>query len=298
MELKRHPKYLDPAALSKIGGLELVARLVVEGFISGLHKSPYQGYSVEFAEHRQYSPGDEIKHIDWKVYAKSDRFYVKRFEEETNLRAYILLDCSGSMGYGDGISKLDYACYLAASLAYLMLRQRDSVGLVAFDEGIRRYIPPRGEPSHLHVITTALEEAEPGGETSVAGAIHQLATRLKRRGLIILISDLLDEPEEVIKGLKLLRHRKHEVIVMHVLHPHELELPFEGMTIFRDPETGRTLKADPSAIRGEYRRRVEEFIRAYKTGCGANYIDYVLMNTSTPFDHALSAYLSRRRARR
>jgi uncharacterized protein (DUF58 family) len=292
----RHHKFLDPVALSKLGGLELVARLVVEGFISGLHRSPYQGYSVEFAEHRQYMPGDEIKHIDWKVYAKSERFYIKKFEEETNLKAYILLDTSGSMGYkSGGISKLDYGCYLAASLTYLMLRQRDYVGLALFDGSIGRYIPPRGDPSHLHLITTALEEVSPGGETGVSEAIQELARRIIRRGLIILISDLLDDPQKVIRGLKLLRHSKHEVIVLHVMDQAELTFPFDGSVIFRDLETGDTLNTDANSLRSEYLRQVDEFLKAYKDGCGASSVDYVLMDTSTPFDYALSAYLSRRR---
>ncbi len=291
----RYHKFLDPVALSKLGGLELVARLVVEGFISGLHRSPYQGYSVEFAEHRQYMPGDEIKHIDWKVYGKSDRFYIKKFEEETNLKAYILLDTSGSMGYGSGdLSKLEYGCYLAASLSYLMLRQRDYVGLALFDGAIIRYIPPRGESSHLHLITTALEEASPGGETSIGEAIQELARRIVRRGLIILISDLLDEPQRVIRGLKLLRHSKHEVIVFHVMDRSELTFPFEGSVMFRDLETGERLNTDAGSLRSEYLREVKGFLESYKKGCGASSVDYVLMDTHTPFDYALSAYLSRR----
>lgn len=295
MREKRHRKFLDPVALSKLGGLELVARLVVEGFISGLHRSPYQGYSVEFAEHRQYMPGDEIKHIDWKVYGKSDRFYIKKFEEETNLKAYILLDTSGSMGYGSGdLSKLEYGCYLAASLSYLMLRQRDYVGLALFDGAIVRYIPPRGESSHLRLITTALEEATPGGETGIGEAIQELARRIVRRGLIILISDLLDEPQKVIRGLKLLRHSKHEVIVFHVMDHSELTFPFEGSVVFRDLETGERLNTDAGSLRSEYLRGIKDFLESYKKGCGASLVDYILMDTHTPFDYALSAYLSRR----
>jgi uncharacterized protein (DUF58 family) len=299
MESKpRSHRFLDPVALSRLGGLELVARLVVEGFISGLHRSPYQGYSVEFAEHRQYMPGDDIKHIDWKVYGKSERYYVKKFEEETNLRAYILLDISGSMGYGSReMTKLEYACYLASSLTYLMLRQHDHVGLALFDGSLREYIPPRGDPSHLRLITAKLEAVSPGNETSLGDAIHELARRIVRRGLIILISDLLDDPQSVIRGVKLLRHSKHEVIVLHVMDQAELTFPFEGSVIFRDLETGQDLNTDADSLRNEYLRQVEEFLLTYKNGCGASSVDYVLMDTSQPFDHALSAYLSGRRAK-
>ncbi|MEE2618973.1 MAG: DUF58 domain-containing protein, partial [Candidatus Poribacteria bacterium] len=212
--------YLDPVALSRLGNMELVARLVVEGFITGLHKSPYQGFSIEFSEHRQYMPGDEVKHIDWKVYGKSDRYYVKKFEEETNLRAYIVLDASGSMNYkfsDQRLTKFQYGCYLAASLAYLMLKQRDSVSLTIFDQEIRNYIPPRSRASHLRAIISALEEAEPSGDTGISEILHSLAKRIIRRGLVILISDLLDQPTEILTALKHFRHRKHEIIVLHLI---------------------------------------------------------------------------------
>ena len=289
-------KYLDPVALSRLGGMELVARLVVEGFITGLHKSPYQGFSVEFAEHRQYMPGDDIRYIDWKVFGKSDRYYVKKFEEETNLRAYILLDASGSMGYtSNGLSKLDYSCYLAASLTYLMLKQRDSVGLVVFDTQMRRYIPPRGEPTHLNAITSVLEDTEPGEETNISKTFHELAQQIIRRGLIIIISDLLDFPQDVLAALKHFRHRKHEVIVFHVLDKAELTFPFDGPTVFRDMENQRLLPTQPEALKTEYLQQIDAFIRDYKRGCGAEKIDYVQIDTSVPFDYVLFSYLSRRR---
>ncbi len=290
----RH-KYLDPNALARLGGIQLVARLVVEGFMTGLHRSPHQGFNVEFAEHRQYMPGDDLRHVDWRVYGKSDRFYVKKFEEETNLRAYLLLDTSRSMAYGhEGNSKLDYARYLAASLAYLMLRQRDSAGLVTLDSRVRQYVPPRGSPAHLQAITSVLEEVEPGSETDLSMALHELSRRLTRRGLIVVISDLLDDVDGVLRSLRLLRNRKHEVVVFHVLDPAELELPFREPLVFRDMESGETLPAQAGSLRRSYREAVEAFVEAYRMGCRADGVDYVLMNTATPFDAALARYLSHR----
>jgi len=291
-------QYLDPVALTRIGGMELVARLVVEGFVTGLHKSPYQGFSVEFAEHRQYMPGDEIRYIDWKVFGKSDRFYVKKFEEETNLRSYILLDTSASMNYkhnDDTLTKFKYGCYLAATLTYLMLKQRDSVGLALFDTDIRQYIPPRGAATHLRAIMTALENATPGEETELSSLFHELAKRIVRRGLVIVISDLLDEPSHVISALKHLRHQKHEVIVFHLLDNAEITFPYKGSVIFRDMETGQTLSTQADSLKTAYLENLNSFIQNYRRGCGASQIDYVQMDTTTPFDHALSSYLSRRK---
>ncbi len=291
-------RYLDPVALSQLGGMELVARLVVEGFITGLHRSPYQGFSVEFAEHRQYMPGDEIRYIDWKVYGKSDRYYVKKFEEETNLRAYLVLDASGSMNYKydeKRITKFEYGCYLAASLAYLMLKQRDSVGLSIFDTHIREHIPPRGAAIHLHAIMAALEGAQPGNETNISTIFNELAKRIVRRGLVVVISDLLDDPAEVLSAIKHLRHRKHEVIVFHLLDQAEMTFPFEGPVVFRDMETERTLPTQAEALKGGYLDALNAFIQEYRRGCGASLIDYVQINTATPFDYALSSYLSRRK---
>jgi len=291
-------KYIDPVALSRLGNMELVARLVVEGFITGLHKSPYQGFSVEFAEHRQYMPGDEIRYIDWKVFGKSDRYYVKKFEEETNLRAYIVLDASASMNYkydDKGITKFEYGCYLAASLSYLMLKQRDSVGMAIFDKHIKKYIPPRGTATHLHAIISSLEGTEPGDETNISTICHELAKRIVRRGLVIVISDLLDQPSEVLSALKRLRHCKHEVIVFHLLDRAEIGFPFEGPVVFRDIETGRTLPTQAEALKASYLEQLEGFIQEYRRGCGGNSIDYVQIDTATPFDYALSSYLSQRR---
>ncbi len=295
-------KYLDPAAVSRLAGMELVARLVVEGFISGMHKSPYQGFSVEFVEHRQYMPGDEIRYIDWKVYGKSDRYYIKKFEEETNLKSYILLDTSGSMAFkGDEssgeITKLEYGCYLAACLSYLMLKQRDSVGLVIFNDQLRSYIPPRLGPTHLHALMSGLENVSPGGDTNISATFHELAQRIVRRGLIIIISDLMDDPEKVLRSLKHFRHKKHEVIVFHVLDPADLTFPFDGPVLFRDLETQEQLSVEAELLRDEYLQQMDQFISTYRNGCRANSMDYVQMDTSVPFDYALSLYLSMRKRR-
>ncbi|MFP6724049.1 MAG: DUF58 domain-containing protein [Candidatus Poribacteria bacterium] len=296
--IKTSHNYLDPVALSRLGNMELVARLVVEGFITGLHKSPYQGFSVEFSEHRQYMPGDEIRHIDWKVYGKSDRYYVKKFEEETNLRTYIVLDASGSMNYtfsDQRLTKFQYGCYLAASLAYLMLKQRDSVSLTIFDQEIRDYIPPRSRASHLRAIISTLEKTEPSGDTEISKILHGLAKRIVRRGLVILISDLLDQPTEVLTALKHFRHRKHEIIVLHLIDEVERDFPFDGTVVFRDIETGRLLPTHANTVKASYIRQFNQFVRDYQRGCGTNLIDYEQIGTATKFDYALSSYLSRRK---
>jgi uncharacterized protein (DUF58 family) len=288
-------KYLDPAVVSRLKGMDIKARLVVEGFVSGLHRGPYKGFSVEFAEHRQYMPGDPIRYIDWKVYGKTDRFYIKEYEEETNLRAYIIMDGSGSMGYSsNGMTKLEYGSYLAASLSYLMLKQQDSVGLLIFDTKLRTYIPPRSVKRHLHVLLKELSNLGAAAETDLGRSLDELAQRVRRRGLVILISDLLDEEDRVIRGLKLFRHRKHEVIVFHVLDPYEVTFPFEHEVILRDMETGEEIPAVPWEVRKEYRESVGSWIDRYRTVLRQSGIDYVPIRTSTPFDVALFSYLEKR----
>ena len=288
-------KYLDPAVVSRLASIDMKARLVVEGFVSGLHRGPYKGFSVEFAEHRQYMPGDSIRYIDWKVYGKTDRFYIKEYEEETNLRAYLILDASASMGYSsEGITKLEYGSYLAASLAYLMLKQQDSVGLLTFDTAPRSYIPPRSVKRHLHVLLKELANLRAREETDLGQSLHDLAQRVKRRGLIILISDLLDDQDKVIRGLKLFRHMKHEVIVFHVLDPYEVAFPFEQEVILKDMETAEEIPAVPWEVRSEYRRRVAAWINRYRTVLRQSGIDYVPVKTSTTFDVALFSYLEKR----
>lgn len=297
MKADSSKRFLDPAVVSRLATMELKARLVVEGFIAGLHRGPYRGFSVEFAEHRAYMPGDPIKHVDWKVYGKTDRFFVKQFEEETNLRAYVVLDGSASMGYrsGDGITKLEYGSQLAASLMYLMLKQQDLVGLLVFDTGLRTYIPPRSTRSHLHLMLSELERQEPGAQTNIGSTLHQLAERVQRRGLIILISDLQDDREKVLSGLRHFRHRKHEVLVFHILDPSELELPFRGDVILKDLETREELYTQPERVRERYQEAVREWLLDYRRRCRESAIDYVPAETRTPYDALLFSYLQKRK---
>ncbi len=288
--------YLNPDIVSRLDNLSLRARLVVEGFIIGLHRSPYHGFSVEFAEHRAYGAGDEIRHVDWKLFAKTDRYYVKQFEEETNLKSYLLVDQSRSMAFASGgVSKLSYAQTLAASLSYLMLKQQDAIGLALFDSEIRHYLAPRARPSHLNTILGAMSEMQPGEETSIAPVLHQLAESIVKRGLIVLISDLFDDPDEILQGLKHFRHKRHEVIVFHILDPQELAFSFSSRTRFKDMETGQVITTEPWHIRQAYQERMERFIDTYRTRCGQQRIDYLQISTDRPLDLALSEYLLKRR---
>lgn len=290
-------KYFAPERFGKFANLQLLARSVVEGFLSGLHRSPFKGFSVEFAEYREYVPGDDLRHFDWKVFARTDKRYVKQFEEETNLTCHIMLDISGSMGYGStAVTKFDYACYLTAALTYLMVRQRDRVGVVIFDSRIQRQIPPRSSPAHMKNVFDVLENLEPSGRTGVAPALHAAAEAVKRRGLIIVISDLIDDQSEVMRALKHFKHDKHEIIVFCLLDPTELELPFDGLIEFEDMETRDRIQVEPVAIRDHYKRRVQEFYDKYKSEClGAN-IDFELITTTLPFEFMLAAYLAKRAA--
>ena len=289
-------KYLDPHALSRLKNLTLAARMVVEGFFSGMHKSPHRGFSVEFAEHREYTPGVDPRHIDWKVFGRRDKLYVKQYEEETSLRCYLVLDKSNSMAYSHsgGMSKLEYANYLAASLAYLVAFQHDAVGLITLDDGIRDMVPPRQGPGHLKVLMDHLEAIEPGGETSLAGSFHQLAETIKRRSVVIIISDLFDDPDEILSGLQHLRHRKHDVIVFQTLDPDELTFPFDDVSRIEDMETGREITSDPRAFRASYLEELERFLDTLREGCLGSHIDYSVAETGTPFDQFLGAYLARR----
>jgi uncharacterized protein (DUF58 family) len=308
-------KYLDPAVVSKLRNMELKARLIVEGYIAGLHRSPYHGFSVEFAEYRQYMQGDNIKTIDWKVYAKTDRTYVKVFEEETNLIGTILLDKSASMGFpsaddlrdrarGDNgregptghanVDKLTYAGLLAASLSHMMIRQQDAVGLCLFDDKIRTLIPHRSVRKQLFHILNRLESVEPGEKTNISPALHEIAERMKRRGLLVLISDLMDDPDRLLAGLKHFRHRRHEVIVFHVLDPREVDLDYRDEVEFEDLESGKRIRMEPAFMRGQYARDVRSWIDRLERGCRNHQIDYNLVTTDTPFDQALTAYLGKR----
>jgi uncharacterized protein (DUF58 family) len=275
--------------------MELRARLIVEGFIAGLHRSPYHGFSVEFAEYRQYNDGESAKNIDWKIYAKTDRYYLKVFEDETNMRGTLLLDRSASMDFsGGGVTKLRYGALLCAALTYLMIKQRDAVGLALFDDRIGDFIHHRSARRHLFRLLKALENATPGGRTGISRALHDMAERIHRRGLVVLVSDLIDEPEEVINGLKHFRHRGHELLVFHLLDPLELSLGFGGEVTFVDRETGEKLRSQPWFVREEYRRSIGDWTAYLEKRCMENAIDYNLVTTSTPFDEALVRYLGKR----
>jgi uncharacterized protein (DUF58 family) len=286
--------YFDPKVLAGISNLSLRARWVVEGIMSGIHRSRSKGFSVEFEEHREYSPGDEIRRIDWKALGKFDRYFIKEYEDETNLRAYLLLDTSASMDYSsNGVTKFDYGCTLTASLAYLILRQQDAAGLVTFSNRIENIIPPRAKRDYLTQIVNALETQGPGGETNVAKILEEIAGQIKRRGMVILISDLLDEPAPILKALRLFRFKGNDVIVFHILDQAELDLPFEGNILFEDLEAAHiNVIADPRAIRQTYRQVVEEFTNHMRQECHDSSIDYQLISTSTPLDRALASYLS------
>ena len=291
----RTRQFLDPAVVARLGTLELRARTIVEGFLTGLHRSPFKGFSVEFAEYRQYIPGDDLSTIDWKVYARSDRHYVKKFEEETNLNCHILLDVSGSMWYGSrGLTKFEYAQCLAASLAYLMNKQRDGVGLTAFDEGIVGMLPASARSGHLRAMLLTLERLTLGKKTNVAKPMHQLASSISKRGMVVLISDLLDEPERVIQGLKHFTFRGTDVVVFHVLDPHEIEFPFERATRFQDMESDHEVMAVPAVVRQHYVEAMQGLIDRYKRELGGAGIDYQLLTTKDPLELALMQYLSTR----
>jgi uncharacterized protein (DUF58 family) len=315
-------KFLDPAIISRLSNIELKARFVVEGFIAGLHKSPFHGFSVEFAEHRQYMPGDDLKYLDWKVLGRTDRYYIKQFEEETNLKSYLILDASRSMAFNssdsaytglspirklfkrktDGtshssqvISKLEYSTYLAASIAILMHFQKDASGLVVYDEEINTYIPPKATSQNLKVILTTLSNVKGAGQTNTAAALNSIAERIKRRGLVIIFSDLFDNQDAVINSLKHFRYKKNEVIVFQVLDPLEMDFAIDSPTIFKDMETNNELLSQPLSVIQSYKEAVSMFIDKYKKACRSNNIDYVLISTKTPFDTALLEYLNKRK---
>jgi uncharacterized protein (DUF58 family) len=290
-------KYLQPAVVAQLGNLELRARLVVEGFLTGLHKSPYHGFSVEFTEHRQYMPGDEIKHIDWKAYGKTDRFFIKQFEEETNLKSYIIIDASKSMSYGSEghLRKFTYASYIAAALSYLMIDQRDAVGLTIYDEKVRTFLPPRATKIYLKEILKELETAHLGEKTQTSQSLHEVAERIKRRGLVIILSDLFDDAKKVMTSFKHFRHKGNEVVVMQILDPLERSFAFGSDAIFKDLETREELLTQPWHIQRAYQESMKQFLDFYKRECRENNIDYVLLDTSTSFDKALFEYLNKRK---
>lgn len=305
MSAPSYMQLLPPEALAKLGRCELLARGVVEGFVSGKHKSPFKGFSVEFSEHRQYAPGDDLRNLDWRVLGRKDRYYIKQYIEETNLRATLLLDASGSMAYagdaaaprsGKPCSKLLYAQHIAAMLGYLLVGQQDAAGLVTFDTKLRTYLPARARASQVRAILETLEKTEAGGETGLADIFHDIAERIPRRGLVVILSDLFDEPEALIKALHHFRYRRHEVLLFHVVAEEELTFPFDTFTKFRDLERMENLlPIDPRTIRATYLERMRSFLSDIESACGRMKIDYVRMNTRVPYDEALSAYLMKRR---
>ena len=293
-------RFLDPAGLARIGNLELVAHQVVDGFLTGRHRSPYHGFSVEYLDHRAYVSGDDLHSLDWRLLARTDRYFVKLFEDETNLRAHILLDASRSMasapGAAGGLCKYDYGAYLTAALTHLMLRQNDAVGLAVCDRTVRDFIPARARPTQFRQVLETLEHFRPSaaGDTDLGAVLHSVAERIRRRGLVIVISDLLDDPERIANGLQHFRHNQHEVIVFHVLDGAELDFPFDRLTRFRDPEGAGHVTVHPARLRATYLERMNAWLERLRSDCCERRVSYVLANTREPYDRLLAEYLDRR----
>ncbi|TET37432.1 MAG: DUF58 domain-containing protein [Planctomycetota bacterium] len=307
-----YEKYFDPKVINRIGSLELRARLIVEGFIWGLHKSPYHGFSVEFADHREYVVGDDLRHLDWKVYAKTDRYYIKQYEEETNLNCTVVLDISESMHYGSirlapnqrrpgqghVLTKHDYACMVAASIAFLVINQSDAAGLALFDEKIVDHISPKMSEGHLLPLLATLDSREPKEKTDIGGVLRNMAGLISHKGMVVVVSDLFGPINHVTRGLMDLRHRGNDVIVFHILDPAEIEFPFDKMTLFEGLEEYPELLVDPLALKEAYLEEVNGFVREVRKVCRNNQIDYVLLDTGRPLDEALSSYLAWRQGGR
>lgn len=292
-------KYLKPEVIRQVSRLDLRAKFIIEGFISGLHASPFQGFSVEFSEHRKYTPGDNIADLDWNVYAKTDRYYIKKFQAETNLTGYLVMDLSGSMGYTyrQELTKFEYGISLAAALAYLMIHQQDPVGLIAFDTKVSQSLPPRSKRTQLGNLLSLLAKLTPAGQTEIAKSLHQVASMIRHRSLVMLFSDLLADPEPIYKALHRLRHGGHDVIVFHILDEAEALFPFDGMVELEEPETGEAETVDADGIKADYLEAVEEFRGGYSKESARARIDYVPLHTGMPFDKALMSYLLSRRGR-
>ena len=288
-------QYLSADTISKLENLHIKAKKVVEGFIVSLHKSPYHGFSVEFSDHRSYGPGDEVKHIDWKLWGKTDRFFVKRYEEETNLKAHIIIDQSGSMGYtSHHTSKLEYAKILAASFSYMLIKNQDAVGLYMFDSKIKKSIVPRSTKGHLNLLLSEMEKIKPNKNTNIANALHQCAEKIQKKGLVILISDLMDNRQEILTGLKHFLYKGHEVILFHVLDPKEINFDFNDRIRFKDMETGQEIITDPRQFKKNYQKKINELINFYQKNCGQHSIDYMTVSTDQSLDIALTEYLIKR----
>jgi uncharacterized protein (DUF58 family) len=288
-------RFLHPEAIQRISRMDLRARHIVEGFLSGEHRSPYFGQSIEFLQHREYAPGDDLRRIDWKVWAKQDRLYVKQYEEETNLRATLVVDVSAGMRYGSGpLNKYEYASTIAVSLAYLLLRQQDAVGCISFDERVRRVTPIRSRMNHLQSVISTLENSEPADKTDLAKVLQNVAEETPRRGMVAIISDLFCDRAGLVKGLRLLRQRGHDVMVFHVMDDDELDFNFNGATRFEGLETPEYLNCNPRALREGYMAALGTFLDEVRRGCAQNACDYALIRTSRPLDAALAYYLSNR----
>jgi len=289
-------KYIKPELLSKLQNLSLKAKYVVEGFMLGLHKSPYHGFSVEFSEHRPYGYGDEVRHVDWRLWCKTDKYYIKQFEEETNLKAHIILDQSRSMDYkSNKLTKFEYAKLIAASFSYLLIKQQDAVGLTLFDEKINYMIPARSLPSHLNILLSHMESAQPGSKTNIANALHNSADRISKRGLVIVISDFMDGIDNIINGLKHLRHKGHEIIAFHVIDPQEINFDFNQRIKFIDKETSDEIITDPWHISEDYKSVLADHCNQIKKGCEINRIDYFQLTTNQPIENALTELLLKRK---
>jgi len=293
-------QYLKPEVIRQISRLDLRAQFIVRGFLHGLHASPFHGFSVEFSEHRRYAPGDDLKDIDWLVYAKTDKYYVKKFEAETNITGYLVMDLSQSMGYTyrQELTKFEYSICLAAALCYLMIHQQDPCGLIAFDERIRHSLPPRSKRTQLANVLSLLSKLEPTGKTEIAKSLVQIAAMLRQKSLLMIFSDLLAEPEPVIQALRQLRHGGHDVILFHVLDEAEVKFPFSGMVEFEEPETRERLQVDASNFKQDYLAELERFRDHFRRECFQSGVDYVPLDTSMQFDKALMEYLLSRRSRR
>jgi len=294
-------KYVDPKVFNRIDRLELAATQVVEGFMAGQHRSPYHGFSVEFAQHREYTMGDDPRHLDWKIYAKASRYFIKQYEVETNFVAHILHDASESMLYGSSkaqFNKLEYCNYLTAALSYLVVSQTDSVGIGIFNEGLQTFIEPKQSRAHIHRICHELENVKPAKKTDVGEIMHQFADRISRRGIVVLVSDLLDKPEKILQGLNHLRFARHEVLVFHVMDPYELEFPFDGQVKFEGLEGYDPILCQPRMLRKQYLEALNKHVLAVKTACERNKVDYALINTAQPLEIALQTFLHSRALRR
>ncbi len=298
--VENYRKYLEPAVLARLEGLQLRARRIVEGYVSGVHRSPYHGFSIEFAEHREYAPGDDLRYLDWKVFGRTDKFYLKQFEEETNLVCRLLLDTSQSMMYQSAdapMSKLEYARCIAAALSYMILQQQDSAGLVTFDREVRALVRPSSNPSHLNQLLRVMEESRPEKKTDTGPIFHGLAERFKKRGLVVILSDLFDDVDSMMAGLKHFRHRRHDVILFHILDPAEVDFPFRQTTMFRGLEQLPDVLAEPRGLRKASLKEFNQYVGRLKRGCREYHVDYVQMRSDQSFEVALSSYLASRMTR-